>query len=278
MERFLRLPFRVIDHCAWTTLAFVARCVLLAVMGQFRGRNNGTLPLTEGIARGCGVPDSHQLYRALRELEARGLIVCTRRGSGGGPHKKASLYAVTWLPIDPPDDKNPHEAEPTNVASYAFESWSGTPNHWGWTIPSRRKTLESLRRLKTGKALKRRQIPAGRVTSASAGRVTSAVGVYAGRVTSARAKFPLGVSPASIDLSSMAGGYAKEVNISRTLGSSYTSRRPDPAESPVLDDTQQRVFLDTVVPDVPDHADPEYLDREFPEWREALRRLWGDAP
>ncbi|MFT4255999.1 MAG: hypothetical protein QM599_03440 [Pseudoxanthomonas sp.] len=69
--------------------------VLLYLVQEYRGNNNGKLAaiLSDHPA---GIKSSDTLSRALRKLEQFHLIQKTRQGG----KNKASLYALTWHPID----------------------------------------------------------------------------------------------------------------------------------------------------------------------------------
>ncbi|HEY4370270.1 MAG TPA: helix-turn-helix domain-containing protein [Steroidobacteraceae bacterium] len=95
-----------------TTLNHAAFKVLVILASGWRGKNNGSLALTEMYARRFGLSGRNTLYRSLRELEQRGLIVCTRRGMKS--KRNFSLFALGWesithrdgQPLDVPESKN----------------------------------------------------------------------------------------------------------------------------------------------------------------------------
>jgi hypothetical protein len=111
-EHFARVPISVLESEAVTTLNHAAFKVLVVLAAGYRGTNNGTLALTGSFAKRFGLKGRDTLYRSLRELERRGLIVCTRRGFKS--KKMFTLYAVGWesithregQPLDIPEPKN----------------------------------------------------------------------------------------------------------------------------------------------------------------------------
>ncbi len=96
-ERFSRIPHSVLESEAVTTLNHAAFRILVILASQYWGRNNGALALTEVAARPHGFRGRDTLYRSLRELERRGLIVCTRRGMK--VKNSFTLYALGWEDI-----------------------------------------------------------------------------------------------------------------------------------------------------------------------------------
>ncbi len=111
-ERFAGIPVSVLESEAVTTLEHAAFRVLVILASQYWGRNNGTLALTEHFARPHGFRGRDTLYRSLRELEKRGLIVCTRRGMK--MKKSFTLYALGWRDIDNREGKPLDTPEPRN--------------------------------------------------------------------------------------------------------------------------------------------------------------------
>ena len=121
-------PFGALFHCVYLSRAcrhstLKAKALFLDLIYQYRGRNNGKLvlcPREKCLKDGFTVLDrtglsETSLYRAAAELEARGLIVCTRRGNF---LRQPSYYAITWAPFDK-----------TNV-EYEFTGSFITPLHW----------------------------------------------------------------------------------------------------------------------------------------------------
>ena len=114
--RFARLPHSILMHPSVTSLPAAMFRVLVAVVAQYDGRNNGALALPLSSARGFGITSANTLSRGLREIQARGLVLQTDPGSYTPP--LPARYAVTWLPTDntPWTKKGP----PTS----AFREWN----------------------------------------------------------------------------------------------------------------------------------------------------------
>ena len=115
-------------HCVYLSIARMgaspkAKILLDDLIYQYRGRNNGILVLCPNekdkkdgltVHERTGLSEA-SIYRAAAELEARGLITCTRRGNFS---RKVSYYALTWAPID-----RTHIRYDSNVSEI-------TPLHW----------------------------------------------------------------------------------------------------------------------------------------------------
>lgn len=96
--RFVMLPHHVIQHAAVTTLHAAVRWVLVALVAQYNGNNNGALALPMPTAQTFGINSPDTLSRGLRILRERGLIIQTYPGSYHPP--EVARYAVTWKPLD----------------------------------------------------------------------------------------------------------------------------------------------------------------------------------
>ena len=122
-ERFARIPLSVLESEAFTTLHHAAVRVLLILASQYWGGNNGALALTAQYARRFGFYGRDTIYRSLRELETRGLIVCTRRGMK--IKNVFTLYALGWEEIDNRDGKPLEVSEHRNNLQWL--QWRAPP-------------------------------------------------------------------------------------------------------------------------------------------------------
>lgn len=94
--RFAALPHAVMDSTAFMGASDSARSLLLELVRQHTGKNNGHFQLTSGWLRRRGWKSSDMVQRAKAEVIARQLAIKTRLGGlNAGP----DLWAVTWLPI-----------------------------------------------------------------------------------------------------------------------------------------------------------------------------------
>lgn len=93
---FTLIPHAVQDSPNWRACGGSAIKLLCDLARQYRGNNNGDLCASMSVLRPKGWSSPETISYALRELQHYGLIVLTRQG---GLHA-ASLYALTWHPID----------------------------------------------------------------------------------------------------------------------------------------------------------------------------------
>ena len=119
---FVAVPIHILESQEYAELGAYAVKLLMDLFSQFNGRNNGSLSIAWRIMRGRGWKSKKTLYRALDELERRGWVVKTRQG---GRHL-ASMYAVSWLGIDPPS-KVRLDVSPDPVPR---NSWRKNLNPW----------------------------------------------------------------------------------------------------------------------------------------------------
>ena len=108
---FSAVPHAVQDSPNWHRCGGTAIKLLLALLRQFNGRNNGDLGASMTVLKRVGWRSPETISLALRELRHLGFITLTRQGGLHG----ASLYAVTWHPIDECNGKL--DCAPTRVAS-----------------------------------------------------------------------------------------------------------------------------------------------------------------
>ena len=90
------LPHCLVDSVAFMGASHAARSLLLELMRQHNGSNNGRLHLTMVWLKKRGWASSDQVNKAKKELIERSLIVQTKQG---GLNVGPSWFALTWLPI-----------------------------------------------------------------------------------------------------------------------------------------------------------------------------------
>ena len=98
--RFVSLPHAVIDTDDYKSLSGSAMKVLICLLRQYNGRNNGDLSASFTQAKEWGLNSRTTLAKVLRELQESNLLICTREGRFTNPGSCCALYAVTWQPID----------------------------------------------------------------------------------------------------------------------------------------------------------------------------------
>jgi hypothetical protein len=97
---FAALPHILMDHPDFKELSSCALRILLWLLRQYNGRNNGDLSATLSQVKRHGVKSSASLTKATAELQQRNLVVKTREGMFTNPGGRCSLYALAWQPID----------------------------------------------------------------------------------------------------------------------------------------------------------------------------------
>ena len=95
-DSFVRIPHHVINHEHFRSLSPRATKLLIDLLAQYRGYNNGDLCAPLSLMRERGWNSSDQLQKAKNELIEKDVIRVTRQGG----RNKCSLYAVTWFQID----------------------------------------------------------------------------------------------------------------------------------------------------------------------------------
>lgn len=98
---FSQLPHHITDSSEYARLSPRAVKLLVDLLAQFRGANNGDLSVAPGSLESPGMlkrgwRSKSNLAAAIKELMKSGFIVRTRVG---GRHR-AALFAITWLGID----------------------------------------------------------------------------------------------------------------------------------------------------------------------------------
>lgn len=94
---FVLLPWTVIDSPAWLDLSHPARSLLVDVIRQYNGHNNGRLLTSSAHLARRGWKSNDVITRAKRELIEAGFIFETVMGHRPN---KASWYALTWHTLD----------------------------------------------------------------------------------------------------------------------------------------------------------------------------------
>lgn len=112
--RFAMLPYNILDSDEFIKLSTKAVKLLIDMLHQYNGHNNGDLSSAWGVMVKRGWKSRDTLGKAQNELENNGWIERTRQGMMGTP-KTPNLFALTWLPIDECDGKL--DVKPTKVQS-----------------------------------------------------------------------------------------------------------------------------------------------------------------
>jgi hypothetical protein len=105
--RFFALPHLVVESANFKTLSYTARSLLLEFGLQLGSHNNGRLIATDKRLRARGWTSCATVNRAKQELLEKGFIFETVKGHRPN---KASWFAVTWRPLDPPPAGKEYDA------------------------------------------------------------------------------------------------------------------------------------------------------------------------
>lgn len=103
--RFIMLPHALLIHETYTKLPSRAIKLLLAMLSQYVGTNNGHLTATFSRMKRFGFKSKDSLARSIEELILLGCIVRTRSQQRRMP----ALYALTWLPINKAPTGEPYD-------------------------------------------------------------------------------------------------------------------------------------------------------------------------
>ena len=101
-RQFITIPFVVLDRPSFYALSSSGNKLLLDIIRQYNGYNNGYLCCCFSIMQKCGWKSKETLQKAKTDLIKSGLIIETRKG---GRPNRASYYAVTWLALDEQNGK-----------------------------------------------------------------------------------------------------------------------------------------------------------------------------
>jgi len=97
---FAALPKVIVQSARYRSLSFVARAVLVEMLAQYNGSNNGDLSATRTMAKEWGVSSPNMLQKALQELDVGQWIIMTRSSVFSKRGARCALYAISWRPID----------------------------------------------------------------------------------------------------------------------------------------------------------------------------------
>ena len=117
--RFILIPHAVLASSDYIRLSYKSKALLVDLVHQYNGRNNGDLTAALGTLKARGWVRSATLSSAANELMKVNLIIRTREGKFQNPHSRCALYAITWQPIDECEGKD-LEVSPTSTPPRKF--------------------------------------------------------------------------------------------------------------------------------------------------------------
>lgn len=103
---FGALPRIVWMHPDYCHLSGSAVKLLMDLVCQYNGRNNGNLTVAYSVLKRRGWKSKQTISSATHELLDANLIVQTREGYFTNPGGRCALYAITWKAIDECPGKN----------------------------------------------------------------------------------------------------------------------------------------------------------------------------
>ena len=109
---YIPMPKRCLESNSLAKLSPYAAKLLLDLMAQYNGFNNGNLSIAWSLMKKRNWKSEDTLNRAKRELLDNGWIILTRQGG----RNKCSLYAITIYNIDE-DKKHQYDAGITKTNS-----------------------------------------------------------------------------------------------------------------------------------------------------------------
>lgn len=113
---FANIPAVVLNHPDFIDLSGKAAKLLIDILAQYNGYNNGNLCCSRSIMKKRGWNSNEQLAKAKSELVYRGWILLSKKGGLGiGP----DLYAITWQPID--ECGGVHDLRPGKIPPRSFK-------------------------------------------------------------------------------------------------------------------------------------------------------------
>jgi len=98
--RFISIPHCVLNSSDYIGLTTKSKALLVDLVYQYNGKNNGDLTAAHAILRDRGWVRSATISVAVNELMAARLIIRTREGKFQNPHSRCALYAISWQAID----------------------------------------------------------------------------------------------------------------------------------------------------------------------------------
>lgn len=113
-EKFLGIPRSAYDAPQFATLKPWSVRLLIDLVAQYNGRNNGDLTAAWKVLKPRGWNSEATLNKAKKELLAAGYIVEMRKGQRPN---LCSLYALTWRPLDP---SSKHDFGPGGFQMYLY--------------------------------------------------------------------------------------------------------------------------------------------------------------
>ena len=151
-DPFILIPHPILKSVAYINLGSWARTLLIELILQHNGKNNGDLSAPYSLMKQRGFNSSGTLSKAGKELQKNGLIQITKLPrKTGTTFEMTKLVALTWLPIDECTDKFGNyklEVSATTSASNKWKQLEPLPD-----LEQSKKNVESQRKNKVAKEI-----------------------------------------------------------------------------------------------------------------------------
>jgi hypothetical protein len=135
-EPFVALKRSVFEAPAFTALSAHACKLLLELMSQYKGDNNGNLTVAMSILSKRGWRSRQTVWRCKGELIRAGFVYLTRKGH---MPSTCDLLALTWFPLDVSPKFDPEALACFKAKAYAAKTPLAMPNipaKRDWTLPN----------------------------------------------------------------------------------------------------------------------------------------------
>ncbi|WP_448556020.1 hypothetical protein [Thalassotalea montiporae] len=117
-RRFAAIPHSVLVSADYRALSNIAKSLLIELVFQYNGKNNGDLTLAWTVLKQRGFNSESTINRGKVSLIERRIVTEVRKGIAKKGVRLCSLYALNWLSLDEVfyDDGTPkHQLKGTNA-------------------------------------------------------------------------------------------------------------------------------------------------------------------
>jgi len=115
--RFIAIPHNVLNCPDYLALSTIAKSLLIELVMQYNGNNNGDLTLAWAVMQKRGFKAESTIIRGKKNLLERQIVTEVRKGIAKKGVRLCSLYALNWLRVDEvfyPDGSPKYQVPITN--------------------------------------------------------------------------------------------------------------------------------------------------------------------
>ncbi len=98
--RFASLPHNILNCPDYIALTSIAKSLLIELIMQYDGSNNGDLTLAWSVMHKRGFKAESTIIRGKKNLLERKMVTEVRKGIAKKGVRLCSLYALNWLRVD----------------------------------------------------------------------------------------------------------------------------------------------------------------------------------